>query len=172
MLDAALAVLEERGLDGFSIAQVSARSGVHETSIYRRWGEPANLVTEAMLLFASQQMPLADTGSLAGDLMEMHREGLGFFATPLGHGLIAWAVAAPAAPEYDAVIAGYWRSRSQRIQEIFERGRARGEWTSDEDIWSILPRLMGPIYFRRFFLREPMGPEDIEALVRDFLADG
>ena len=170
VLDAALAVLTEKGFAGFTIAEVAALAGVHETSIYRRWGRPADLITEASLLFADRQIPLPDTGSLAGDLVEMHKEGLVFFATPVGSTLIGWAFSAPQTPEVSPVLAGYWRRRAVLIDRIFERARARGEWTSDKNIQTLLPDLLGPIYFRHFFLRQETSETDLVAMVKTFLA--
>ena len=170
VINATLALLSERGLGHFSVADVAARAGVHETSIYRRWGQPANLIIEAGLQFANREIPLPDTGSLAGDLVEMHKEGLVFFATPVGATLIGWAFSAPQTPAISPMLAGYWRRRSVLIDQIFERARARGEWTSDKDIQALLPDLLGPIYFRHFFLRQETSEADLEAMVKTFLA--
>jgi len=169
VLDAALTVLTEKGFAGFTIAEVAALAGVHETSIYRRWGRPADLITEASLLFADRQIPLPDTGSLAGDLIAMHREGLAFYATPLGHALMAWSASAPSSVEYNAISADYWTRRGAFLGQMFERARARGEWVSDEPIVSILPRLIGPVYFRHFFLRAETSEADLREIVADFL---
>jgi AcrR family transcriptional regulator len=38
VLTATLEVFSKSGYDGVTIAKVAGRSGVHETSIYRRWG--------------------------------------------------------------------------------------------------------------------------------------
>jgi len=169
VLEATLAVLSEKGFAGASIAEIAARAGVHETSIYRRWGRPADLITEASLLFADREIPLPDTGSLAGDLIAMHRDGLAFYATPLGHSLLAWSASAPSTPEYNAISADYWARRGAFLDQIFDRARARGEWASDEPIGSILPRLIGPIYFRHFFLRAETTEADLREIVADFL---
>jgi AcrR family transcriptional regulator len=169
VIDATLALLSEKGLHSLTVADIAARAGVHETSIYRRWGQPANLIIEASLQAANREIPLPDTGSLAGDLVEMHKEGLAFFKTPVGATLIGWAFSAPQTAEINPVLAGYWRSRSVLIDRIFERARARGEWTSDKDIQSLLPDLLGPLYFRHFFQRQETTAEDLEALVATFL---
>jgi len=56
------------------------------------------------------------------------------------------------------------------IDQIFERARARGEWTSDKHIQALLPDLLGPIYFRHFFLRQETSEANLEAMVKTFLA--
>jgi len=170
VIDATLALLSEKGLHSVTVADIAARAGVHETSIYRRWGQPANLVIEASLQAANREIPLPDTGSLAGDLVEMHKEGLAFFRSPVGATLIGWAFSAPQTPEVNPVLAGYWLKRAVLIDRIFERARVRGEWTSDKNIQALLPDLLGPLYFRHFFQRQETTVEDLEALVATFLA--
>jgi len=169
VISATLALLTEKGLQNLTVADIAARAGVHETSIYRRWGQPANLIIEASLQYADREIPLPDTGSLVGDLVEMHKEGLVFFATPVGATLIGWAFSAPQTPEISPILAGYWRRRSVLIDQIFERARTRGEWTSDETIQALLPDLLGPIYFRHFFLRQETSEADLKAMVKTFL---
>ena len=170
VIGATLALLSERGMGRFSIADIAARAGVHETSIYRRWGQPANLIIEASLQYADREIPLPDTGSLEGDLVAMHKEGLVFFATPVGATLIGWAFSAPQTAEINPILTGYWRRRAVLIDRIFDRARARGEWTSTRDIQALLPDLLGPIYFRHFFLRQESSEADLQALVKTFLA--
>jgi AcrR family transcriptional regulator len=170
VLSATLALMEEKGIQGLTVAEIAARAGVHETSIYRRWGQPAQLVTEACLTYADRQMPVPDTGSLFGDLVAMHAEGVRFLESPMGHGMVAWSVQAPNTPPFNEVVASYWRGRAAQHARIFERARARGEWTSDEDISLLLTRLIGPMYFRHFLLRLKTGPDDIAEMIRRFLA--
>ena len=53
VIEATMAVLRDRGWDQFSIAEVASRAGVHETSIYRRWGTRERLATDALLATGS-----------------------------------------------------------------------------------------------------------------------
>src|SRR5512144_909234 len=71
VLEAAFAVLRETGSEAFSIADVAARSGVHETSIYRRWGTKSALILEASLHFAQGAIAIPDTGALRTDLIAL-----------------------------------------------------------------------------------------------------
>src|ERR1700689_682516 len=68
VIEATMAVLRDRGWDRFSIAEVASRAGVHETSIYRRWGTRERLATDALPAPGAKALPVPDTGSLRGDL--------------------------------------------------------------------------------------------------------
>ena len=66
VLEAAADVLFERGFDTLSIREIAERAGVHESSIYRRWGTKADLVVDALLSRLGREVPTPDTGSLRG----------------------------------------------------------------------------------------------------------
>src|SRR5436190_8711493 len=68
ILDAALAEYAANGLDGMSVDAVAARAGVSKATIYRRYPSKAMLVAAAALKAADEQAPIADTGSVRGDL--------------------------------------------------------------------------------------------------------
>ena len=66
-MNAALEVLAESGPAGLSVSTVAARAGVHETSIYRRWGSRDRLMLDAMIERSAQIIPVPDTGSIRGE---------------------------------------------------------------------------------------------------------
>ncbi len=74
ILDAALAVLSERGYDGMTIDMVAARAGSARATVYRRWETKAHLVLEAVSRMSRDDVgldQLPDTGSLRGDMIAM-----------------------------------------------------------------------------------------------------
>ena len=64
---AALQLLSESGLGGVSIDEVSRRSGVAKTTIYRHWSSRTALLLDACSGMASPA-EAPETGSLRGDL--------------------------------------------------------------------------------------------------------
>src|SRR5262249_1063329 len=71
VLQAAFTVLMKKGIDAFSIAEVAEKAGVHETSIYRRWGTKHALARDACLHRAEVSLAIPDTGSLRSDLVAL-----------------------------------------------------------------------------------------------------
>src|SRR5258708_479650 len=88
LLHATLELLRERGLDKLTVADIAERSGVHETSIRRRWGTKEGLICDALLNNSEQYLPIPDTGSLREDLAAFASELAAYLTTPLGKALI------------------------------------------------------------------------------------
>src|ERR1700754_2615624 len=84
VLSAALQALEEQGYGGLTISEIARRSGVHATSIQRRWGSLENVLLDAILGFTQQELPVPNTGSLRGDFLAFGRSMQRYLATPLG----------------------------------------------------------------------------------------
>jgi AcrR family transcriptional regulator len=68
ILDAARALLAERGFEALSIEGVAARAGVGKQTIYRRWPGKADLLFAAFKADAEVRVVLAEGGSLRADL--------------------------------------------------------------------------------------------------------
>src|ERR1700738_2851952 len=69
VLAATLDLLLEEGLDATTIPAIAQRSGVHHTSIYRRWKDRTALIREAALSAVDAAAPVPDTGNLRSDLI-------------------------------------------------------------------------------------------------------
>jgi AcrR family transcriptional regulator len=74
VLAAAFEELAANGFDGATVAGVAKRSGVHETTVYRRWVTRENLLVAALLERSADAIPAPDTGSTRGDLLAIVRE--------------------------------------------------------------------------------------------------
>jgi AcrR family transcriptional regulator len=66
ILEAARALLAERGWDGMTLGDVAARAGVAKTTLYRRWPGKAELVVDAMAELFDALRPV-DAGSVRAD---------------------------------------------------------------------------------------------------------
>ena len=164
-------LLVERGMGGLSVDEVSRRSGVAKTTLYRHWKTRDDLVFEACALVSSSQEP-ADSGDLEADL-----------TTPL-LGLMrqlqkaSWPLVVPSiadASERDAPLAEAFaqrqRSHAAPYLEALRRAQARGELSGKADLRALAARLVGPLYYRRWFTREPLRERFVRELVRAVVAD-
>jgi AcrR family transcriptional regulator len=149
VLDAALALLAERGIAGTTIEAVTERSGVAKTTIYRQWDSPAALVLDA---FDSILQPPTDpdTGTLRGDVLDL----LTGFARGLSTGpatglMFALIDAAERDPAFAALHRREARARHAVILAVIARGIHRGELPAGTDPTEVLDLLAGPVFHRR-----------------------
>lgn len=146
VLDATIALLREEG-DAFGIPQVAARAGVHETSIYRRWGSREALIVDAVRAHIGEEVPLPDTGTLRGDLLAFLERSIAFLSSPLGSQLARATAPAPRTAAADAR-GLYWPGRLEQIDALFARSAARGELAPTADRALAVELLLAPLYFR------------------------
>src|SRR5689334_21197618 len=70
VLQAALTVLADDGLPGFTMEAVARAAGASKTTLYRRWPSAAALLVDAMDA-TFRPFPTPATGDLAADLAEL-----------------------------------------------------------------------------------------------------
>ncbi|MEJ2864427.1 TetR-like C-terminal domain-containing protein [Actinomycetospora flava] len=157
VLDAALELLAAHGLEGLKVADVAARAGVHETSIYRRWGTRENLLIDA-LLEATGALTVPDTGSLRDDLVAYATDLAAFLATPTGHALEHTLAAAGDDPAMREARDRYWAARAGGSMQIVVRAVERGELPDTVDPRLAIEMLVSPVHFRVLLTREPIEP--------------
>jgi AcrR family transcriptional regulator len=151
--------LAEKGLAGLSIGAIAARSGVHPTSIYRRWHTVEHLGLDAALTAAAIHVEIPDTGSLRGDLSVFLGQLEAHVRSPLGRALLAISgVSDAAAVEATKV---FWRERVGLAKVMFERAAARAEIAEGTDPVSALEFAIAPIYLRAVMLRQPADDREI-----------
>ncbi len=157
-------VLFESGFDALSIREIAKRAGVHESSIYRRWGTKADLVSDALASRMGLEVPTPDTGSLREDLLTLLRALAAFIGTPLGENVVRMALRRDL-PDSDAARDRFWIDRFTRGSVILDRAEARGELRPGIDRFLTLETLVGPLYLRLLLTREPLNEAIIENVV-------
>ncbi|MFI5890028.1 TetR/AcrR family transcriptional regulator [Actinoplanes sp. NPDC051513] len=160
-------LLAERGPDELTIPLVAERSGVHQATLYRRWGKIAALLQDMVQAGPARTSALPDTGTLRGDL-EAYAVGVaGSLAGPLGVLMLRAAVdAIPATADRgpSTVLA----ERRVQLGEMLGRARDRGE--SPPAVADLLEVVVAPLYFRALFDR-PASAQDARQLVDRLLGD-
>ncbi|NMO04495.1 TetR/AcrR family transcriptional regulator [Gordonia sp. TBRC 11910] len=156
VLDATMTVLSDKGWAGLTIPEVAAQAGVHDTTVYRRWGTRERLVVDALLDAADVQLPIPDTGSLHDDLVGFVTELITLTTTPLGIAL-AHALSAPADdPAIVDACSRYFRTRFETASAIIDRAIARGDVPPTADGTLAIEMLTAPIHFRTLISHHPL----------------
>jgi AcrR family transcriptional regulator len=155
VFDATLGLLVTHGLEGLKVSEVAERAGVHETSIYRRWGSRENLLIDA-LLDATELLRVPDTGSLRDDLTTYVADLAAFLATPVGHALERTLAVAGDDPDTQRARDRYWTSRYERSSQMIVRAVDRGELPASVEPRLVIEMLVSPVHFRVVLTREPV----------------
>lgn len=69
ILDAAIDILAESGIEALTVEGIASRAGVGKTTIYRRWPNKELLLVEAVSNIVTADEPLPDNGSIREDLI-------------------------------------------------------------------------------------------------------
>ncbi len=164
VLAAAFDELADHGVANASVAGVARRSGVHETTIYRRWTTRENLFVDAMLNRSAQAIPVPDTGTIRGDLLAIVRAVIAYVTSPNGHAALHAALL-PVDDGYTEARHAFWAGRIDALREAVQRGIDRGELRAETDPGLLLETLVAPLHGRLLLTGEPIDGDLPERLV-------
>jgi len=160
--EAALELLGADPPEEVTIPRVAELAGVHQATVYRRWGNVAGLVDEVVAGRLGEVAPIPDTGTLRGDL-ELAAVRFAEAIAPLGTTMMR--AAALAAPTAEAPVA--LRTRADQLQAMLDRAAARGEKTPT--IAELLEGITAPLYLHPLFFGRPADADHARELVRRLL---
>jgi AcrR family transcriptional regulator len=156
VLGVAAELLLERGFAGVSVDEITRRSGVAKTTIYRHWPTRGDLLRDACSSIGTP-LEIPDTGSFEGDVTSL--------LTSLAHLLRSekWTSVLPSVidaaerdPDIAAVYSRLQEGYSAPLQSIIQRAMQRGELSKTTDAALLVAALTGPLFYRRWFSREPL----------------
>ncbi|MCI1642549.1 MAG: TetR/AcrR family transcriptional regulator [Actinomyces sp.] len=157
IIRAALKEIVERGVESATVARIARHAGVHETTVYRRWGTRENLLLDAMLTSSAHAIPIPDQGSIRSDVDHLVRSVCGYLRSPLGRGMV-WALSLPQEGRYTEHRQRFWAQRTAVMLPLVQRGIDRGELRADLDPQLFLDALISPLHARLLTTGEP--PDD------------
>ncbi len=159
-------LLTEAGIGGVSIERIAQRSGVAKTTIYRQWPSRSALLLDACSRL-SEAAEIPDTGSLAGDLAVLLR-GLAAALNAPGWPTVLPSIidAAERDPETAKVHSALHTAMMSPFHLVVERGKARGELPPGRGTTEVVAAAAGPLFYRRWFSREPIDNAFIAAVLR------
>jgi AcrR family transcriptional regulator len=177
VVDAAVQLFSERGIDATSMDAIAEASGVSKATIYKHWPDKDSLCLEVMgyLHGLDEESPVFDSGDFRADLIAQlqyqpaaDRQALRDKMTP--H-MIACA-------SRNQVLGTAWRSRvieprRMALANMLQRGKKRGVLRHGIDPEVGIALLLGPMMYRHVFTQKlgQKGPKDLEVQVADaFLA--
>ena len=165
VLDAAVQLFADRGIDGASIDSIAAASGVSKATIYKHWADKNALALEVLgRVHGLDRKPEEfDSGDLLRDLIDfLNRKPPEEYARlrdRLMPHLIAYA-------SRDKEFGKAWKSRVMepgraKAAELLRRGIAKGHFPPDLDLQLSLALLIGPMAYKHLFRDIAPVPENL-----------
>jgi AcrR family transcriptional regulator len=156
VLAATVKLLIERGFSGASVDEISRRSGVAKTTIYRHWPTRADLLRDACSKIGTPQT-VPDTGDFEKDVLTVMTNLARVLRTA------KWTSVLPSiidAAERDPAIATMYselqHGYSRPLETVIRRAVEKGELPENTDAAMLIAALTGPLFYRRWFSREKL----------------
>jgi AcrR family transcriptional regulator len=171
VLAATLGELAEKGYTALTVDNVARRSGVHKTTIYRRWKDRESLVTDAVVDLATARVPFPDTQDLSADLHRLMRSFVKFMNSPAGKAVLAATMSdAGRIPEIADAKRRFFDDRFRRAEPVVAGAIAHGELPVGTDPAELVRTLFAPIYLRLLVTAEPISEITADNAVKVALA--
>ena len=159
VLSAAVELLAHSGPEATTVAAVATRAGVHETSIYRRWGTRERLLLEAMAGLSSNLLPVPNTGSLRDDLIVFGQSLVAYVESDLGKALTRILATNDDDAATSRVRSEFWDARWAECKAMVDCAIERGEVPATVDGRFLIEVFVAPIHARALLTREPVTTE-------------
>jgi AcrR family transcriptional regulator len=168
VLEAADDLLVENGFARLTIEGIAQRAGVAKQTIYRWWSSKTEILLDAFLTDAAEDLTPPDTGDLVEDY-RAHLADLAHFLTASDAGAVFRALTAEG--QHDPALAERLRAEHLNAQRArdrapLERAVARGELPAGADLDVLVDRLVGPVYYRALVTGQDVPAEFVDDLVR------
>ena len=171
ILDAASALLQEKGYANFTIEEVSRLSGAAKSTIYRWWPSKMLLLLDIYGAEVEKALAVPDFGSIEAEIIFLIRAIWKFWReTPSGQAfksMIAEVQADPSAIEV-------WRSRflperRRRLLFTLQRAADRGELRPDIKLETVIDIVFGYSWYRLLTAQIDDDVDVISAMVREIV---
>ncbi len=166
ILEAAVDVFAEVGLEALTMEGVAARAGVAKNTLYRRYPNKIDLVVTAVRRYTDVGAPSPDTGTTRGDVRAVV-DGLVAIVTdtPVGRMLPILVAVRTRVPQLDAAYAEIVAEKRARSAVVVRRGVERGDFRADVDVDVVVDAFASAVFYRFLVTRAPLDPAFTTAVV-------
>ncbi len=162
---AAVEIVAEQGISGFTVDAVARNSGVAKTTIYRRWKSGDDLLMEA-LDCSVEHLATPNTGALRTDLVEIYRAVIAMVEQPHVFSTMLGALARAASdPDFRRLTQDLEKERHQPIRTILQLAQARGEIAAGADLGLLTDFVEGPLAARKILSMGTFDAGELEQIV-------
>jgi AcrR family transcriptional regulator len=165
VLDAAFAVLAQKGYSATTIELIAAQAGVAKQTVYRWWSGKAPLFMEVLLRKAGQAVELPDTGSFEGDMAALLTRTFAAVSTDLRPLMRALAIETLQDEAFAASMRDVFvQHRRANVRALIQQGVNRAEVPVEADAELICDLVFGTMWYRLLFDHAPLDQATAERL--------
>lgn len=158
-------IVFSEGVAACSVEEVSRRSGVAKSTIYRRYGSVDELIFD-MVATRVTEPPKVDTGSLAGDLSVILQRYLEASQWQTTRELYLWMAQRAQQEPHLAQLFEQARVQPDGPTALaIDRAKTRGEISSDLELETALHLIQGPFFTKRLVENAEPTSEEFELLI-------
>jgi len=169
-LDTTLELLLEGGVEGVTLEEVAARSGVAKSTLYRHFGTRERLIVQSAQRCLVEH-PTPDTGSLEGDLTFLfQRFGEAEDEKRINDLMPLLMDEARRNPDVQTLLASIMAERKRPIFTVLRLAQLRGEISPDLDLDTAMAMIVGPFTHRKMVEGKPITPEFATAVMLGAIA--
>ncbi|MFI1280075.1 MULTISPECIES: TetR/AcrR family transcriptional regulator [unclassified Streptomyces] len=136
----------EVGRPELTVPLVAARAGVTPSTIYRRWGDLQELLSDVAVEHLRPDAPPQDHGDLSADLRSWSEQFIEEMGSPIGRAYLRDALLGAPDGDNAARCSAY---AAEQIDVMLARAAERGE--DAPDVESVLDRVVAPMMYRILF---------------------
>ncbi|MGY1438646.1 TetR/AcrR family transcriptional regulator [Streptomyces reniochalinae] len=160
-------LVAEVGRDALTVPQVATRAGVTPSTVYRRWGDLKELLSDVAVERLRPETPPDDLGNLSADLTAWAEEFLDEMSSPPGRAYIRDALLGDPDGGNGGQCSAY---AAEQIDVVLTRAAGRGE--PAPDVETVIDRVVAPMMYRILFRPDGLTPTYAHRLVTGLLAAG
>lgn len=141
-------LLAEGGMPAVTFPAVAERSGVHPSTIYRRWSDVGELLSAVTLSRFTGDLVVPETGSLRGDLEHWLASVAADLSDEDSVALTRAAIGAGSAETAGGCVA----DRRAQLEAMLDQERSRGG--APPALQRAQDQLLAPLYYRTLFTQD------------------
>ncbi|MFF4961482.1 TetR/AcrR family transcriptional regulator [Streptomyces sp. NPDC001222] len=150
----------EGGREALTVPLIAARAGVTPSTIYRRWGDVRELLSDVAVERLRPEAPPADHGSLRADLEAWVEQFTEEMSSPIGRTYIRDALLGDPEHGNAARCSDY---AAEQLKVIGVRAAGRGE--AVPEVEAMLDAIVAPLIYRILFRPSDLSPAYTRSLV-------
>lgn len=165
---AVLALEQEVGRAGLTVPLIAARAGVTPSTLYRRWGDLADVLADVAMERMRPDAQPPDTGSLAGDLTAWSEQYLDEMSSDVGRTMVRDVLAGTGQAGGPPVPCRCFEFTASQLDLMLARARERGEAPLPSTD-ALIDGIVAPILHRLLFAPQPPDLAWLHARLRQCL---